>query len=258
MAKAKSNYDVPAANKAIRLIEFLCESPNSLGVSDISKALGINKNMVFRLLHTLEKCDWVIRELEGTKYRIGLRPFHYASKPVSRMNLKTAAAEPLQELWSKTGESTYLGILDEDKVLYLDHLDATRNVKIAGVVGGRYDLHGSAPGKVLMAYADDDVLDNLLSKKLPQLTSHTITDPARLRKHLAQIRKDGFATDFQETADGGLCFAVPIYNYNNKVIGTVGVSVLMLHYTMDEVKEKLGPHIIKAGKKISIAMGYSQ
>ena len=46
-------YEAPPVRKAVRLIELLCDCDRTLGVSHIGERLGINKNMVFRILHTL-------------------------------------------------------------------------------------------------------------------------------------------------------------------------------------------------------------
>jgi DNA-binding IclR family transcriptional regulator len=66
----------------------------------------------------------------------------------------------------------------------------------------------------------------------------------------------GFAMDLEEYADGCLCFAVPIFDYAGKVVGTVGVSVLTLYYTPERIRRELGPKVIEAGRAISLALGH--
>lgn len=255
--EADARYDVPAVRQVLRLIELLCDAEQPLGVSQIGQTLGLNKSMVFRLLQTLHKESWVIRRDEGPPtYRMSLRPFHHLSKPVARMNLMVAAEGPVRDLWLATGESTYLGILDGDRVLYLEHLDAVGPVRIAGKVGGRYSLHCSAPGKVLLAHAGDELLRQLASQGLERQTRHTVVDPAALRKQLQQVARQGFAFDLEEYAVGCICFAAPIRNYTGKVVGVVGVSVLTMFYTPERMMKELGPKVVAAGKAVSRALGF--
>ncbi len=254
---ADARYDVPAVRQVLRLIELLCDAEQPLGVSQIGQALGLNKSMVFRLLQTLHRESWVIRHDDGPPtYRMGLRPFHHLSKPVSRMNLMVAAAAPLRALWQATGESIYLGVLDGDRVLYLEHLDGTRPAHISGKVGGRYALHCSAPGKVLLAGAGDELVAQLAKAGLERQTRRTITDPAALRRELQGVQRQGCAVDIEEYAGGCICFAAPVRNYTGRVVGVIGTSVLTLHYTPEQMRRDLGAKILETAREISRALGH--
>ncbi|MBI5723481.1 MAG: IclR family transcriptional regulator [Planctomycetes bacterium] len=248
-------YRVPAVEKMIQVMKLLCDSERSLGVSQISHALGINKNMIFRLLRTLHKEGWIVQEGEPPKYRMSLQAFHYTSKPVARMDIRVAAHGPLFELWQETGESCYLGVLDDDRVLYLEHFDSVGSIKIAGRVGGRYLLHCSAPGKVLFAHADEKLFQRLAKEGFTQNTDRTITDPRQLKKNLEEIRRSGYALDMEEYARGLMCFAVPVFDYAERIAGTVGLSVLALNYSLDDMINKLGPKVIRTGREISLQLG---
>lgn len=249
-------YDSPAVFKAIRLIEVLCESDQPLGVSEIAARLGFNTNMAFRLLYTLQKAGWVIKDEQDAKYRMSLRAFHHASKTVSRMSVKIAAAAPLEALWRETGESTYLGVLDGTRMMYLEHLDATRDIRIMGKVGGQYRLHCSAPGKVLLAHGGDGLLAQLLEEGLDAQTRQSITDPKRLRESLSAIRQQDYALDLGEYAEGLMCFAVPVHDYSGAVVAAIGQSVLSLHVSQEQLINDLGPRIIETGRRISHALGW--
>ncbi|MCZ7645135.1 MAG: IclR family transcriptional regulator [Planctomycetota bacterium] len=250
--------EVPALRAALRVMVQLCESRDAQGVTELGKALGLNKNMVFRILRTLDEEGWVVRENESAKYRMSLRPFHYASMPVGRMNLRLAALEPLKELWTRTGESTYLAILDEDRVMYLENFDATGSIKIAGKVGGRYFLHCSAPGKALIAYAPDAYLEDLARKGFERLTPKSICRLDKLRDDLALVRERGFAVDIEEYATGLMCLAAPVFDHTGRAAGTVGTSVLTLNYSVRRMLNELGPLVKAAARTVSSAMGASE
>ena len=250
------SYESPAVTKAIRVVELLCESPVPLSQAEIGRRLGLNGNMTFRLLRTLERAAWVVRHESGG-YTMGLRPFHHTSKPVARLDIRAAGAAPVRDLWQTTGQSTYLGVLDNLHVLYLEHLDATGPLKIAAQVGGRYELHCSAPGKVLLAYGGAALLDRVIAARPRKHTDQTITTRQRLKAELRQVAEQGYALDREEYADGLMCFAAPIWNYEDRVVGTVGISVLTLHYSMDQMTVDLGPRVLAAATAISTALGSS-
>ncbi len=256
MDRTGAAYDAPGLRKAVGLIELLCDSEGDLGLSDISRRLGLNKPTVLRMLRTLTEAGWVVRRGDPPRYAAGLRLFHHASKPVRRMTIRVAAEEPLRRLWRATGASTYLAVLDDDKALYIESLDSLSSVQISGRVGGRYDLHCSAPGKVLLAWSDDSLLDRLARKGFERRTRRTICSLPRLRAHLRQIHRMGYAVDNEEYVKGVLCFAVPVYDYAGRVAGTAGITTLTMYTSVDEMIRNMGPKVIAAGREISAALGY--
>ncbi|MBE6884447.1 MAG: IclR family transcriptional regulator [Ruminococcaceae bacterium] len=243
----------PAVEACTKIITFLAECEQEIGISEISRGTGINKNMVFRILNTLENEGWVY--CNAQKYSLTLLLFGLVSKPLSRLSLNTIASPVLYDLLNKTGESTYLGILKEDKVLYLQHFDGVKNVRVAGRVGGEYDLYCSAPGKVLLAHAEKSFIEEYTSKALEKRTKNSITEKSALLQELENVRKNGYATDCEEFGNGITCAAAPIYDYSGKVIATVGCSAFTTNGECMEMIEKFLPYVLSAAKKISLILG---
>ena len=244
----------PAAEASTKIITFLAECEQEIGVSEISRGTGINKNMVFRILNTLENEGWVY--CNAQKYSLTLLLFGLASKPISRLSLNTAATPILYDLLNKTGESTYLGIRNDDKVLYLQHLDGIKSVRVAGRVGGEYDLYCSAPGKVLLAHADNDFIEEYTSRNFDKTTKNTITEKSDILKELENIRINGYATDREEFGNGITCVAAPIYDYTGKVIAAIGCSAFTTNNKCEKIIERLLPEIVNAEKIISERLGF--
>jgi len=170
--------------------------------------------------------------------------------------LNTAATPVLYDLLHKTGESTYLGILNNDKVLYLQHLDGIKSVRVAGRVGGEYDLYCSAPGKVLLAYADDEFIVEYTTRSLEKRTENSITEKSALLEELEHIRQNGYAIDREEFGNGITCAAAPIYDYSGKVIAAIGCSAFTTNNKCEEIIEDLLPKIVNAAKNISGRLGF--
>jgi DNA-binding IclR family transcriptional regulator len=253
--KGDKVYEVSALRKGIRLIELLCESEVPLGVTEISQQLEINKHMVFRMLATLVDEGWVIKEDDGPRYRMGLAPFRYASMPVARTDLVDASTIPMKSLWDDVGESIGLAVLDDDRVMYLLHHNGKRSISISGKVGHRYLVHCSAPGKLLVAHADEVLIDRIIAQGLPKQTAGTIVSESRFREELELVRERGYALDVEEYADGGMCYSAPVYDYSGKVAAALNISVLTLHYRLDELVEDLGSRVSRTAEQISRAMG---
>lgn len=249
-----SNY-APAAAQAVRLITLLAEEPEAIGISELSRRLETNKNMVSRLLNTLEAEGWVYCEREA-KYRLTLRPFQVASRMVGRLSLSTVAAPLLYGLWQRCQESTYLGILKGQEVLYIVHHDSLKDVRVAGVVGGTYPLYCTAPGKVLLAYSEEAFIDEYLEAGgFEQRTPHTLTTPAALREELDAVRTRGYATDNEEFGSGIVCLAAPVFDREGAAAGVVGCSLSTVSCPPEALDSRIGGAVRETAAAISRQLG---
>jgi IclR family acetate operon transcriptional repressor len=255
--KKKTAYDVPGLRAGLDVITALCESADGLGVAELAERTGSNKHMVFRCLKTLVTKGWVAETGDGPKYLATLVPFHYASMPVARMDVVTAAQEPLRMLWKSLGECVYLGVLHEDMVMYLIHHEGTRNVHLGGRVGEHYWPHAAAAGKVLVAYGEPALRERCIERGLKRLTAATYADRKSFLADLERVRKQGYALDVEEYMEGGLCYAAPVYDYTGRVVAAIGTTVLTVHYRQTDIKGALGPQILETARKISVALGWT-
>ena len=250
-----SNF-APAVDWAVKLIEIIADSDDAMGITDISRIAGINKNMVCRVLNSLEAAGWVYCENPSEKkYRLTMRPFQITRKAADRLAINTTATPFVHALWKRHGESTYLGILQDDKLLYIQHFDSVKDVRIAGILGGMYDLYCSAPGKIMLAYAPEDYIEHYLTLPRTRRTSNTITDASALREELAAIREQGYALDREEFGNGIICVAAPIFDADRTVLAAVGCSMSTVSASLDNILEVCGNDVIATAREISKCYG---
>ena len=95
----------PAVGFFVKVFEALADSATPIGISEISRRTEINKNMVSRILNTLEEEKWVQCD-DRSCYRLTLLPFRLSSKVVNRTTLVDTSMPFLQKLWKEYGEST--------------------------------------------------------------------------------------------------------------------------------------------------------
>ena len=213
--------------------------------------------MVYRCLQTLLTEGVIVESGEGPKYEPSLLSFHYNSMPVARMSVTRAAEEPLHALWEEFNECVYLGVLHDDRILYLIHHEGGREIRSGGGrLGGRYFLHADGAGKVLAAYADNALRERLLAQGLEKLTANTHAARKGFLAEMAKVRRQGFALDNEEYIKGITCFGAPVFNYAGEVAGAICCSVLTIHYTLKELEEKIGPKVLACAKNISATMGW--
>ncbi len=244
----------PAVGFCLKVIELLSEQTAPIGISEISHKTDINKNMISRILKTLEEGNWVQCD-DKSRYSLTLLPFCLTSRVVNQFSLVNVSIPHLQKLWKEFGESTYLGILKNDEVLYLSHFDSVQPVRVAGVVGGSYPLYCTAPGKVLLAYSSEDYIESYLKRELRAYTQNTLTDRNKLHEELARIRSQGYALDNEEFGRGIVCMAAPVLDYQNEAVGVIGCSFSTVNCKVEEIYDRCGEFLLNTAQQISKCMG---
>ena len=88
---------------------------------------------------------------------------------------------------------------------------AAEALQLPSRIGGSRPLSCTAVGKAPLAFSGPELTEEVLSRPLPGLTPHSITDPARLRMALEKIQVSGLAYEEQEAAAGVSCIAAPVF-----------------------------------------------
>lgn len=141
------------------------------------------------------------------------------------LDLRRSARPHLERLAAETGETVHLSILSDDKALCIDKLDTSRSMRMASFVGFLDPLHCSGVGKALLAFQDEPVRQQLMTRmQFEAHTPHTITDPERLAAQVAEIRIRGYAIDDEEIEQGLRCVAAPIRDHSGAVTAAVSIS----------------------------------
>lgn len=245
----------PAVGFCVKVIEVLSDSTTPIGISEISRRTGINKNMVSRILHTLEEDCWVSCD-DRANYSLTLLPFCITSKVVSRTTLSETAYPLLRRFWKEVGESTYLGVLHKDEVLYLTHFDSVQNVRVAGALGGSYPLYCTGPGKALLAFSGEEYIEKYLDgRTLKKYTENTITDHGKLKTELAKIRQRGYSIDNEEFGKGIVCISAPVFDYTKNAVGVVGCSFSTVNCGVEEIYARCGDKLLETAAQVSKSMG---
>lgn len=247
----------PAVDYALKIIEFLAGSNGEVGISDICNGLNINKNATSRVLDALMEQKWIYLSNAGQKkYRLTMKPFSVITKSIEKNNVVKISRPYLEQIHSVLGDSVYLGIKKDDKVLYGLHFDSVKDVRINGCVGGEYPLHCSAPGKVLLAYGDRSDIEEYFKSPTTKRTDKTIVSSETFFAEADNIRKNGYAVDDEEFAKGIVCVACPVFDSNGNTVATIGISSLTIYDDINSLVNEKYPLIKEAAHSISLSLGY--
>ena len=217
---------------------FTKESLN-LSLTEITEITGLNPSTAFRILTTLEKRDYLKRDQETKKYKLGdqILSLHHIS--ISESDLISIAKPYMQELFDRCQESVSIYLPIGENRLCLERIETKHMLGRVINVGESLPINKGAGGKALLAWLSKKDL-NLLSKKGLEISE----------EELKEIRKKGYAISFGEREPGVVAIAAPIFNSKNELVAALSVAAPEVRFG-DDVIEKLIPLIKEGAKKIT-------
>jgi DNA-binding IclR family transcriptional regulator len=204
-------------------LEALAAAPEGVGVTEVARVLDVHKATASRLLGTLALRGLVERDPATRLYRLGPRLVSIAGGAVARLPIVSQARSELEQLTALTSETSNLAVLDRFHVVYVDQVTPSESVVMASWVGRRSPAHASSSGKVLLAFGPERLREELLSRQLEALTERTVSDPARLRAVLDEVRRAGSARSIGELEDGLVTIAAPVLS-EGRALAAVSLS----------------------------------
>ncbi|UFS71526.1 IclR family transcriptional regulator [Geomonas sp. RF6] len=255
--KEKSEYIIQAVSHALDLLEQFHDEVDELGVTELSKRLKLHKNNVFRLLATLESRNYIEQNKVTENYRLGLKTLELGQTFIRQMGLLRQSRPVLESLVRECNETTYVAILKDSFIVYLDVVETDLTVRVVPRVGARLPAYATAAGKMQLAYMTDEELENYLpTKEMHRYTPKTITDRDEFKKQLKVIAEQGYAIDDEEMDPGVKCVGAPIRDYTRRIVGAVSVSGPAMRFTDERMEKELIPLVMRAGEEISQKLGY--
>lgn len=210
--------------RAVRILEsFTLEEPE-LTVTEVARRSGLHLATASRIIGQLVDHGLLTRGPDR-EVRVGMRMWELAARAAPTRSLREAAMPYLEDLHAVVGHHAQLAVLDGEDVIFLERLSARDAVVNYSQVAGRLPLHISSSGVVLMAYGPAELQERVLARPLESRTRATVTEPARLRATLDQVRRTGYALLPGHVHPDATGIAVPVRNGLGEVVAALSVIV---------------------------------
>ena len=241
-----NRYSVRAVGRVMDILDLLQDSPDGRSLLEVSEAVDLPRSSTYRYLATLASRGYVERNGPNGLYRFGLA---FLPSHGRHLEVLAARARPvMEELRDRLGETINLGVLDGNRVVYLEILESYKAVRLAARRGDRDSIHSTALGKAIASLISTDAVVAILSAEgMPKRTSKTFTDEAGYLGELEKVRAQGFALDLGENEEDGRCVAVPFQN--SRVLAAISLSAPAARLEAD-LMGNVAAELMSAARKI--------
>jgi DNA-binding IclR family transcriptional regulator len=198
-----------AGSKLLGVLDAFSRERRALTLSEIARATDVPLSTAHRLI--AELCTWggLERDDDG-RYRIGLRLWELGALAPRALGLREAALPFMEDLYEVTHENVQLAVREGSEVVFVERFAARGAVPVLTEVGGRFAMPPTGVGLVLLAFAPPELQERVLGEPLRRYTPWTVTDPTRLRRLLAEVRRTGVAVSDRQVTEDAVSVAAPI------------------------------------------------
>lgn len=251
-----SSKTINTVGRAMEVLSLFTEREEpTLGVTEISTALGLSKAVVHRVLSTLLEKGYIQVDAQTRRYSLGRASLLLGLTYLERIDIRRLATPFMHDLVATTQETSTLSIRTGWTRVYIDQVTPPTDIKMSVRLGRPHELHAGSSSKVLLAFLESSEQEAYLAQgDLTATTSSTITDPERLREDLAEIRARGYARSLAERQEGAASVAAPILDRHGLPVAALSVCGPLERFApkMDTAASEL----LAAARELSAEMGH--
>ena len=222
--------------RVLTLLSLLSQHEDGLTFTEVQQLVDIPKGTLSPILHTMEHMRFISLNPTTGRYCIGVNTY-LAGKVYGRSDaLLQFITEEMHQIVNACSETCQLGILEGPNVAYVAKVDSPSPIRLISDVGKVFPVYCTAIGKAILSECSREEVEELLPETFPAYTAHTLKNVDEFWNQLTEVRRTGFARDFEEITDGVTCIAVPIHIDGNIAYG---LSVTTPSYRLNDEKREL-------------------
>jgi len=250
--------NVQSIERALTILNKLSEYPDGIQIARLSEQVNLTKSTIHRLLATLSNMNYVTKDEETDKYKLGFQVLFLSRNLLNNSNIVNTAKRYLEKLSKEVNETVHLCIEDNGEVIYVDKIESNQVVRMFSRIGSRAPLYSTAVGKVLLSGMPNEQVDEILSSiTFVPKTSTTITSKEALLKEIHDAKLSGYALDNAENEAVLRCIAAPIYDHKGNIVASFSISGPTDRITMEFIQDSLIDKMKKYSLEISQNLGYA-
>jgi len=252
-------YRVQSVARAASLLELIADAgATGLGVTEMAQQLGVAKSTALSLARTLSAAG-LLRTLDvGARYGLGLNLLRLGDLVGQQTSIGEIGMPALRDLSSATGMTSRLAMNENGYPVFLERVDGGGSIRFHAPLGQREEPHCTAAGKAILAQMDNERVQELISEAGMKIhTPKTLRSIDELISDLESVRREGFAIDDEEEADGVFCAGAPFFDHQGRCVGALSVTGLKVDVPVREVQQ-LGHVVSQHAARITAILGGSR
>lgn len=245
---ARSSSGDSLLTRVMRVLQVFAGTPTAT-ISEIAVRADLPLATAHRLVGEMLGFG-LLERTEDRRIRMGVRLWEMSLRSHRVLGLREAALPYMEDLQAVVRQHVEIAVLTGTEVLYIERLSAPGAVANIAKIARRLPVYACSSGLVLLAHAPLEVQNAVYARPLEVFTPQSITDTARLRRVVGNVRRRGYAVAPGLITVGSKGVAAPLRDASGAVVAALSIVIPM---TMDH--RPVVPALMAAARGISRAMG---
>ena len=205
--------------KALKLLSHVAQCHEPVMLADLSRAVHLPKPTSYRLASMLERAGYMRKDPLTLRYSIGPKFEDLALSGLRNGGAGAGRRFLMDSLARRVGARVNFVVMRAGELLNIAWVESTSAIRVDINPDLQVPVQCSASGKLLLAYAQDEVRERFLrAAPFKGTTPNSITSAQRLRREFARILSREYSEDREELIQGVNCLAVPVRNGGGEVV----------------------------------------
>ncbi len=244
-------------DKATSILSLFSPDRPEIAVIEIAELLDRPRSSVYRILNRMAQAGFLDQDAVTGRYRVGIRLASLGELARHSTSLQRVAWPWLCQVGETTGETATLMVLSGTEGVTIDVQESFHPVKIPSHLGGRFPLHATAGGKVLIAWRSPAEIDQLVTPPLARLTPVTITSIAKLKLELELTKARGYGVSVGEWVPDVCAVAAPVRDHRGTVVAAIASACPAPRWEPKAVKG-MAKVVMEGAAEVSRALGHAR
>jgi IclR family transcriptional regulator, acetate operon repressor len=223
---------VKSLNRGLDILEYVAGCPEPPSFTQLLGSLRIPRSSLFHLLTNLLSRNFLERDPQTERYRLGGEVVEIARK-VRRPSLRDRVTPLLHQLSLEVSETCGFYVRVGESVEVVASAISTQALSYTMKVGAHAPLYAVSAGKVTLSELRSEELSQYLARvTLTPVTPHTIRSKSRLKNEIQKVKATGFAYSREEFTLGITAIATAVRG-ESKLHGAINLAVPTARFTPD-------------------------
>jgi len=247
---ATASERLTSVDNALWLLQLVAER-QALRVSEAADLLGVARSTAHRLLSALRRRDFLMQDKPNGAYHPGPALHAIGMAAISRIDIRRISQPVLERLRDQTQETATLAILEGTMTRFIESAEGSSAVRVGNRIGVVRYAHASAVGKAMLALLSDAELKRRYrDEELPAAGPSSITTRHQLLAELVQVRRTGYALNWEESSEGVAAVAVALTDGAGSPLAAVSIAMPSMRVGNIAGIRALAPDVLRAAEAI--------
>jgi len=192
-------------------------------VVDVAAELGVARSTAHRLLTALYQREFAVQDAQKV-YRPGPVFARIGLARTASAGLRAELRPFLEHLNGEVDETCHLVVLEGNGARFLDCVESSQVLRTGSRAGMLLPAHTNSAGKALLAELSPQAFLALYPRGVPSPVGGGMAARKALQRQLAEIRSVGYATNFEESAQGVTAVGACVRDAAGKAIAALAVA----------------------------------